>query len=80
MNRNQGLTAPGKNPNREIGINRREMVRRLMLAGGAGFALPGMADGHPLTKNLMSKGKAEEADAEVVRAEWSPKFLDQHHN
>jgi Gluconate 2-dehydrogenase subunit 3 len=78
MKKNQGLTVPGKNPNREIGINRREIVRRLMLAGGSGFALPGMADGRPLTKHLMSKRKTARADAGVVRAEWSSRFLDQH--
>ena len=37
---------PGKNPNREFRINRRELVQRLMPAGGGGFALTGMPDGH----------------------------------
>jgi hypothetical protein len=46
MRKHQGLTVPGKIPTREAGVNRRELVRRLMPTGGTGFALTSMASGH----------------------------------
>jgi Gluconate 2-dehydrogenase subunit 3 len=78
MNKKQDLTVSGNHPKPESGINRREMVRRLMLAGGAGLALPGIAEGHPRTKHLESQSTIAEADAGTAKAEWSPTFLDQH--
>ena len=78
MKRRQGFTVPGKNPNRELGIDRRELARRFVLAEGTGFVLTGMADGHSVTKHLMSKGKTAGADAGIVRTEWPSRILDQH--
>jgi Gluconate 2-dehydrogenase subunit 3 len=74
MNKNQDLTVSGNNSNPESGINRREMVRRLMMAGGAGFALPAIAEGqHPANKD-----SAAHASAKAAAAEWRPAFLDRH--
>ncbi|MCL5669935.1 MAG: gluconate 2-dehydrogenase subunit 3 family protein, partial [Acidobacteria bacterium] len=78
MKKNKGMTVPDNHPNPDNGINRREMVRYLMLAGSAGFALPGIAEGHPVTTHLTSQGATGEARAGAAEAEWSPKFLDQH--
>ena len=78
MNKNQDLAVPGGGSGRESGINRREMVRRLMMAGGAGLALPGIAEGHPVAKHLASKGTVAKAGDSAAKAGWSPAFLDQH--
>lgn len=80
MNRGQGSNIPDNQRNSENGINRREMVRRLMLAGGAGIALPGIAGGHPVTSPPASSegpGKRNSAAEETV---WAPAFLDPHQN
>ncbi|HZT68699.1 MAG TPA: gluconate 2-dehydrogenase subunit 3 family protein [Terriglobia bacterium] len=60
------------------GINRREMVRRLMVAGGAGIAMPGIAEGLPMDMSQTKKdssANSSSADADTV---WTPEFLDQH--
>lgn len=77
MNGNRDLAEPGNSYERKEGINRREMVRRLMLAGGAGFALPGLAEGYPAT-HVAGKGSVTEAEAKTAKSDWSPAFLDQH--
>jgi hypothetical protein len=78
MNKDQ-VPAPAGNPSTlESGISRREMVRRIMLAGGAGFALPGIAEGHPIARHLANQSAVAETSAEAAKADWSPAFLDQH--
>lgn len=76
MSKNQdtGNLVPDRNSARAI--NRREMVRRLMLAGGAGFALPatGEADAHRLAVRT-TPGKTASKTAETNRP---PEFLDPH--
>jgi hypothetical protein len=49
-----------------------------MPARSAGFALPAIGEGHPVTKHRMCKGKTAGSDAGVVGAERLSKFLDQH--
>src|SRR5574340_140825 len=78
MNKNQDQAIAGKHSGLESGINRREMVRRLMMAGGAGFALPGIAEGHPVAKHLADHNAVSEASAKTEKGNWSPAFLDQH--
>lgn len=78
MNKKLVPAVHGNRSNSETGINRREMVRRLMLAGGAGFALPGIAEGHPIARHLATQGAAAQAASTAAKAEWSPAFLDQH--
>lgn len=78
MNKEDELALPNNHSNPERGINRRQMVRRLMLAGSTGFVLPGIAEGHPVTKYLASGVTAPEASAGTAETEWVPKFLDQH--
>jgi len=68
----------GNHSNSESGINRREMVRRLMMAGGAGFALPGIAEAHPITRHLGNQGSVAKAASAAGKTGWSPAFLDQH--
>ncbi len=77
MSREQESTAGGNRPNSKGGINRREMVQRLMLAGGAGFALPNVAEGHPLAGRHANQQADEETAA---KAPWTPEFLDPHQN
>ena len=78
MNKKLDPAAPGRRSNSETGINRREMVRRLMMAGGAGIALPGIAEGHPVARHLAHHGAAEKAASAAAETDWSPAFLDQH--
>ncbi len=77
-NKNQDPAVSGNHPNPESGINRRQMVRRLVMAGGAGFALPAIAEGHPAGKPLVNQGVAAETGAKAAKANWAPAFLDQH--
>jgi Gluconate 2-dehydrogenase subunit 3 len=78
MNKDQD-PAPAGNPSTlESGISRREMVRRIMLAGGAGFALPGIAEGHPIARHLANQSAVAKTSAEAAKVDWSPAFLDQH--
>lgn len=76
MNKKLDLSVPGNRAHRQRGINRRELVRQLLMAGGAGFSLPGIAQGHPVTKHLASRGKT--AEAGVAKSNWLPTFLDHH--
>ncbi|HXH49552.1 MAG TPA: gluconate 2-dehydrogenase subunit 3 family protein [Terriglobia bacterium] len=78
MNKDQDPVLAGIPSTPESGINRREMVRRLMLAGGAGFALPGIAEGHPIARHLANQGAVVETSAKAAKAGWAPAFLDQH--
>jgi hypothetical protein len=78
MNRNQFPAVSGNRSNSETGINRREMVRRLMMAGGAGLALPGIAEGHPVARHLANQGAAAQTASTTARTDGSPAFLDQH--
>lgn len=78
INKDQNPTVSGNHPNPESGINRREMVRRLVMAGGAGFALPGLAEGHPVGKPFGNQGVAAGTGAKAANANWTPAFLDQH--
>ena len=62
------------------GINRREVIERLLGGAGAGLVVPGVAAAHPMHKHLMSEATLAEADAKATAAEWSPEFLDPHQN
>ena len=62
------------------GINRREVIERLLGGAGAGLVVPGVAAAHPMHKHLMSEATLAEADAKAAAAEWSPEFLDPHQN
>lgn len=61
-------------------MNRREMVRRLMLAGGAGIALPGVAKEHSLADRSVILPRASRPNPQTSNANWKPKFLDPHQN
>ncbi len=78
MNKKQVPAVPGDRFNSETGINRREMVRRLMLAGGAGFALPGIAEGHPIARHLANQGATAKTASAAAKTDGSPAFLDPH--
>lgn len=62
------------------GINRREMVRRLLGSAGAGILLPGVAAAHPVHKHLADAASLAAADAQVAASDWTPAFLDPHQN
>src|SRR5712692_6976520 len=70
-----------KPPTPSRAINRREMVRRL-LSGmvGVGYALPAVANSHPIHKHLADVATLAAADAKVEASDWKPEFLDSHQN
>src|SRR5260370_32490813 len=67
-------------PSAGRGINRREMVRRLLGGAGVGYAIPAVAASHPIHKHLADAVALTEADAKVAASEWKPHFLDLHQN
>ena len=78
MNKEQDLTVLDHHRKRESGINRREMVRRLMMAGGAGLALPGITEGHPIAKHLANAGALAQTGAQTAKPDSDPVFFDPH--
>src|SRR5207245_9028519 len=73
-------TNPNSSPATRPGINRREVVQRLLGGAGAGVVAPGIVAAHPMHKHLMSETTLAQADAKAAAAEWSPEFLDPHQN
>jgi len=60
------------------GLNRRELVQRLLGGAGVGFTFPGVAASHPIHSHLASPSMLDQADAKSRAAEWAPEFLDPH--
>jgi hypothetical protein len=67
-------------PSAERGLNRRQMVQRLLGGAGAGFVAPVVAAAHPMHQHLLSESTLAAADAKAAAADWSPEFLDPHQN
>lgn len=78
MNKSQGTNAPENGDQSTTGINRSEVVRRLMIAGGAGFVLPGFAEGRPTASPIVGGSSVAETDTKIAQSDRSPAFLDQH--
>ena len=78
MNKDRDLTDLDNHGGSTSGMNRREMVRRLMMAGGAGLALPGMAEGYPGAIHPAGLAVLVENGAATAEAKWTPEFLDPH--
>lgn len=62
------------------GLNRRQVMQRMLGTAGAGFALPGLAAGHPIHNHLMSDSTMAAANAAADDSAWQPVFLDPHQN
>jgi hypothetical protein len=60
-------------------LTRREMVRRLAAAAGAGTAWPLVAASHPIHEILRNDAALEEAER-LGTADWKPLFLDAQQN
>jgi len=60
-------------------LTRREMVRRLVAAAGAGTAWPLVAASHPIHEILRNDAALEEAER-LGTADWKPLFLDAQQN
>ncbi len=80
MEKNSDLRVLNASQPSRRGINRREMVRRLLGGAGAGFIFPNVAASHPIHKHLTNATTLSEADARVVASDWRPEFLDPHQN
>ena len=62
------------------GLTRREMILRLVAGAAAGIASTRTAAAHPIYKHLIDAAILTQADAEVAKAAWTPKFLDAQQN
>ena len=62
---------------RQPGVGRREVLQGLFAGVGAGVALPGVAEGHPIQQHAKTAPPAAAA-AKLQAAEWKPEFLDGH--
>lgn len=62
------------------GMNRRQLIQRLVTSAGAGMALPGLAAGHPVRAHLMNSMTLDAADTQAAGENWAPLFLDSHQN
>lgn len=78
-----------KKQKNEGGMNRREVLRRLVAGAGASAALPGLGEAalkHDLASHSMAVprqtalGSAQPADPALGAADWKPKFFDSHQN
>jgi len=54
------------------------MLQSLAGALGGALALPFVADGHPLLRDLIDQTKVGLADAKAATSEFTPAFLDKH--
>src|SRR5579884_663282 len=67
-------------PARQRGLNRRQMVQRMLAGAGAGMAMPMLAAAHPIHRHLADPETWAQADAQTAAGEWQPLFLDPHQN
>jgi hypothetical protein len=59
-------------------LGRREVLQGLLGVAGAGFAIPGLADTHPLRRHLADHQRVAAADARARAPGAKPEFLDAH--
>jgi gluconate 2-dehydrogenase subunit 3-like protein len=69
-------TKDGRAPAGPVRLGRREVLRGLAATAGAGFALPMLADTHPMRQHLADPARV--AAAESRAAAGAPAFLDAH--
>lgn len=60
----------------EGGPSRRRVLQGILTGVGAGIAIPGLAEEHPVHAHLADPAKAAAADAKVAAPGWKPEFLD----
>ncbi len=60
------------------GLSRRDVMQILAGTIGAGVAIPGFAEGHPMQSHLANHATIAQADAKATAADWKPEFLDTH--
>ena len=80
MNRPALRVLNNESPSDASGLNRRQVMQRMLGTAGAGFALPGLAAGHPVHSHLMSDSTVTAAEATAADPAWQPIFLDPHQN
>jgi hypothetical protein len=59
-------------------IGRRDAMQILSGGIGAGFALPGLAAGHPMHAHLADQAKVAIAEKKAAASQYKPVFLDAH--
>jgi hypothetical protein len=61
----------------DAGIGRRRVLQGLFAGAGAGVALPGVAEGHPMQQHAHGSAPVL-AQTKAQAADWKPEFLDAH--
>jgi hypothetical protein len=56
-------------------VTRRDVLRKLATAAGAGAAWPFLSASHPILKHLADPGTLAQADAALSAKDWKPQFL-----
>jgi len=72
LNSSDAVPAPG--------LSRRQLVQTLLGTAGAGFALPGLAAGHPMHSHLANGRTIQDSGNQSVGSDWQPVFFDPHQN
>ena len=66
------VVSPGPAP----GMGRRNVLRGLLTGAGAGLALPGLAETHPIAQHAHHPTRMAEAQSKAQDSPGSPEFLD----
>jgi len=67
-------------PTEEHGVNRRQVMQRLLGTVGSGLVLPGLAAAHPIYQHLMNEDTMMVAVRKAAEPDWQPVFFDSHQN
>jgi Gluconate 2-dehydrogenase subunit 3 len=58
------------------GVGRRQWLQGILGGVGAGLAIPGLAETHPMHAHLADQAKVAGAEAKTAAPGWKPEFLD----
>jgi Gluconate 2-dehydrogenase subunit 3 len=72
------LQTPPPTDSDSAGIGRRALLQSLVGGIGAGFALPGLVDAHPMQQHAADHTRTAAAQKKAAAAAYKPEFLDAH--
>jgi hypothetical protein len=62
----------------DTGVGRRAVLQTLLGGAGVGFALPALADEHPMHEHLTNQARVATAQKKAQASAGAPQFLDAH--
>jgi hypothetical protein len=74
----RGLKVVNQGESEGAGLGRRRLLQGLVAGMGAGVALPGSAEAHPMDAHAKHSATVAAAQAKAKSADWKPEFLDEH--